>query len=122
MKQVLEWMLADPPWELPNYVGNFGHDLKETWAWIMTGGAVLGTMVPMTPTIPRPLGTSNSESKVSVSNGELPSPRQAMSKVWLANDVKHTLDKGVWEATPATHRGWRIFMEVSDLSDLLALH
>src|SRR5882724_13568475 len=37
-QNVLQWEQADLPWELPNYIGNFMQALKETQAWIMTGG------------------------------------------------------------------------------------
>jgi len=44
---------------------------------------------------------------------ELPSPWQVVSKVQQLDDMKHILNKGPWEATPAVCQGWKVFIDVS---------
>jgi len=53
---------------------------------------------------------------VEESKEDYPSPGWVASKVQWSDQVKHTLDKGPWVATPAVCQGWKIFMEVSLLS------
>ena len=81
-------------------------------AWIASGGAVEQEVVTPPPTLPRPLAPSDGESEVGVSDTELPSPRQIVPKVRQADDIEHSLDKGLWVGTGATRRGWRIFVNV----------
>jgi len=49
---VLEWEKADPPWELPMYIGNFAWDLQAMQAWIATGGAAAPVTVEPTRMVP----------------------------------------------------------------------
>ena len=92
-------------------------DLQEMQAWIMMGGAAAPvTIVPMRImplTDPKPPALSDSKSEVGVSNEELPTLQQVLSKVWQVDDINHMLYKGVWAMTPATCRGWEIFVQVS---------
>jgi len=80
-------------------------------AWITTDGAAgPATVEPvriMPPTNSRPLVTSDNESKVRVSDKELPTLQSIMSKVW---QVEHVLDKGAWVAMPAKCHGWEIYI------------
>ena len=48
---------------------------------------------------------SNGESKVVVSDIELPSLRHLVPKVQLSDNVKHILNKGPWAATSVVHQG-----------------
>jgi|SRR5882724_8151725 len=91
--------------------------LKETQAWIATGGvaapetaAPLG-IIPLTNSMP-PV-PSIGESEVGGSDVELPMPKQLLSKVQQADDVEHVLNKGAWATMLVTHWGWEIFMDVS---------
>src|SRR5882724_8475742 len=72
------------------------------------------------PTLPPPLAHSDGESKVGVSDAELPSPHQIIPKVHQADDVEHTLDKGLWVGTGAMRQGWRIYVGVSACLSLFA--
>jgi len=65
------------------------------------------------PNSPSPLAPSDSKSEVGVSNTELPSPHQIVSKVCQVDDVEHTLNKGLWVGTGATRQGWKIFIKVN---------
>ena len=80
--------------------------------WIASGGVVEQEVVAPPPTLPRPLAPSDGESEVGVSNTELPSPRQIVPKVCQADDIEHTLDKGLWVGTGAMRRGWKIFVNM----------
>ena len=94
--------------------------LKETQAWIVSGGvaapvvaAPLQNLPPTDPTLPAP---RNGESKVSASDKELPTPKHLLSNVWLLDEVKHVLDKGAWAMTQAMwaskkYRGHRVLPE-----------
>ena len=77
-QQVLQWGRADPPWELPDYVGNLAWALQDMQAWIATSGAVVMMDVEpvrmMPPTTIKPLVPSDSESEVDMSDEELPTP------------------------------------------------
>jgi len=116
LRNVVQWERADPPWELPNYIGEFSQALEETQAWIMTGGVAapvptVPLWIPLTtPTLPIP---SNVESEVSTSEEELLTLKCLLPKVWLSDEVEHVLDKGQWAVTPATRMGWKIFVDVS---------
>ena len=113
-KNVLRWEQVDPPWVLPNYVSELVQALEDTKAWIATSGvATLTVMVPNGPVPSDP--ASAGESKVGVSDEELPTPHKVLSKVQQADDVEHVLDKGVWAATPTKCWGWQIFVQVSTL-------
>ena len=77
-QQVLQWEQADPPWEIPNYVGDLVQALQDTQAWIVTSGAVVMTDMEPTRTMPlttiNPLVLSDSKSEVDMSDEELPTP------------------------------------------------
>src|SRR5882724_2090986 len=114
---VIRWERADPPWELPDYVGEFAWSLEETQVWIVSGGvaapvvvAPLRNLPPTDLTLPAP---SDSESEVGASDEELPTPRHLLSKVQLLDEVKHVLDKGAWATTPAMRVRWKIFVDMS---------
>jgi len=115
----MQWERADLPWELPDYIGKFAQALKETQAWITTGGvaapateAPLQMVPPTNLTLPAP---SNGKSEVSVSDKELLTPKCLLSKVQQVDDIEHVLDKGAWVAMLAMHWGWEIFVEVSSV-------
>ena len=82
-------------------------------AWIASGGVIEKVVVVPLPTLLAPTAPSNSESKVMVSDTELPSPFQVIPKVHQMDDVEHTLDKGLWVGTGAMQQGWKIFVNVS---------
>ena len=91
--------------------------LKETQAWITSGGVAAPVVVvplqnlpPTDPTLPVP---SDSESEVGALDEELPTPKHLLSKVQRLDKVEHGLDKGAWAMTQATHVGWKIFVDVS---------
>src|SRR5882724_7054034 len=114
---VVRWERADPPWELPKYVGEFARSLEETQVWIANGGVAAPVVVapllnlpPTDPTLPAP---SDGESEVGASDEELPTPKRLLSKVRRSDEVEHVLDKGAWATTPATRVGWKIFVDVS---------
>src|SRR5882724_13725148 len=106
-RNVLCWERVDPPWELPDSVGQLVRALQETQAWIASGGIIKSMVVAAPPTLPQP-ALSDGESEVTMSNGELP-----VSKVQWSDEVEHTLDKGLWVGIGATQRGWKIFVKVS---------
>src|SRR5882724_133258 len=62
------------------------------------------------PTLPLPVAPSNGESEVGASDAELPSPLHIVPKVCQADDVEHTLNKGLWVGTGAKRWGWRIYI------------
>ena len=97
----MHWECVDPPWELPDYVSDLARALQDTGAWITLGGIIEQVVVAPPPTLPPPVAPSDSESKVGASDAELPSPRQIVPKVCQADDVEHTLDKGLWVGTGA---------------------
>jgi len=119
-RNVLRWEHVDPPWELPDYVGDLSWALRDTRAWVASGGIVEQVVVAPPPTLPPPVAPSDSESEVGPSDAELPSPRQLVPKVRQADDVEHTLDKGLWVGTGAKRRGWKIFVGVSVYLSLFA--
>jgi len=87
-------------------------------AWIVTSG--MAASVPVATGAPAPPNhTSDGESEVGVSDAELPTPQKHLSKVQQADEVEHVLDKGLWAATPATHWGWQIFIDVSSALSFL---
>ena len=113
----MQWERADPPWELPNYIGEFAQALKENQAWIASGGVAapvtavpLWILPPTDPTLPAP---RNGESEVSASDEELLIQKHLFPKVRLSDKVEHMLDKDAWATTLATHIGWKIFVDVS---------
>ena len=91
-----------PPWELSDYVSDLAQALQVTGAWIASGGVVEQEVVAPPLTLPQPSAPSNSESEVGVSDTEFPSPRKIIPKVHQADDIEHTLDKGLWVGTGAT--------------------
>ena len=106
------WEHVNPPWVLPDYIGELAQALQDMKAWIATGGiAALVSMATGAPTPPD--HASDGESKVGVSDVELPTPQKLLSKVQRADEVEHVLDKGLWAAMPAKHWGWQIFVDVS---------
>ena len=56
-------------------------------------------MVAAPPTLSQPLVSSDGESELGISDTELPSAQQVVSKVRQSDKVEHVLDKGVWVAT-----------------------
>src|SRR5882724_6878825 len=82
-------------------------------AWIASGRVVEQEVVMSPLTLPLPSAPSDGKSEVGVSDTELPSPRQIILKVHQADDVEHTLDKGLWVGTGATQCGWKIFVDMS---------
>ena len=110
-RNVLWWERVDPPWVLPDYVGELAQHLQTMKAWIATRGTMAGDP-------PAPVkNASDSESEVPGSEDappeELPSPCQLLPKVLQSDQVEHVLDKGAWAATLAIHQGWKIFIDVS---------
>src|SRR5882724_1253830 len=101
-QNVLHWEHVDPPWELPDYIGDLAQALQVTGVWIASGGIVEQEVVVPPLTLSRPLAPSDGKSEVGVSDTELPSPRQIVPKVRRADDIEHTLDKGLWVGTGAT--------------------
>ena len=91
----MRWEHVDPPWELPDYVSDLARALQDTGAWIASGGIIEQVVVVPPPTLPLPVAPSDGKSKVGISNAELPSPHQIVPKVCQADDVEHTLDKGL---------------------------
>jgi len=75
---------ADPPWELPEYVGEFARSLEETQVWIANGGvaapvvvAPLLNLLPTDPTLPTPVTVN-----LSWCIGQrAPDPKRLLSKV-----------------------------------------
>src|SRR5882724_11114537 len=51
-KNVLHWECVDPPWELPDYVGDLARALQETGAWIASGSVIEQVVVAPPPTPP----------------------------------------------------------------------
>ena len=87
--------------------------LQVTNAWIVSGGVIEQVVVAAPQTLPQPSVLSDGESEVRTSNDKLPSSKQPVSKVRQLDDVEHVLIKGVWAATGAKCKGWRIFVKVS---------
>ena len=100
-RNALGWEHVDPPWELPDYVGGLSRALQDTGAWIASGGIIKQVVVAPPLTFPLLVAPSDGESKVGVSDAELPSPFQIVPKVHQADDVEHTLNKGLWVGTGA---------------------
>ena len=63
---------VDPPWELPNYIGDLAQALQDKQAWIVSGGIVESMVVADPPTLPQPGAHSDGESEVMISDGDLP--------------------------------------------------
>jgi len=85
-KNVLHWEWVNPPWVLPDYIGELAQALEDTKAWITTSGAATSTvMVPNGPVPSNP--ASAGESKVGTSDEELPTLRKVLSKVRQADDI-----------------------------------
>ena len=91
--------------------------LKETQAWIATGGVASPATAAPLRIIPlpnlMPPAPSDSESEVGGSDMELPTQKRLLSKVQWADDVEHVLDKGACATMPVTCQGWEIFVDVS---------
>jgi len=98
-RNALRWEWADLPVELPAYVSNLSRALQTTQAWIAAGGIVEQVVVAAPPTLSQPLVSSDGKSELGISDAELPSPQQVVSKVHQLDKVEHVLDKGVWVAT-----------------------
>jgi len=75
--------------------------LQDTKVWIASSGVVEQVVVAPLPTLPQPTAPSDGESKIVVSDAELPSPLQVIPKVCQADDIEHTLNKGLWMGTGA---------------------
>ena len=110
---------------LPDYIRDFSQRLVAAQSWIEKGGpdpsASMATLPPFDVTVgltqPTDHAVSNGESEIDVSVGELPSPRGLLPKVHRDDQVRITLDKGNWAATPAVRQGAKIFIEVSVAPD-----
>ena len=89
-------------------------------AWIASGGIIKLVVLAPPPTLPPLVAPSDGESEVGDSDAELPSPRQIVPKVCQADDMEHTLNKGLWVGTGAKRRGWRIYVGVSACLSLFA--
>ena len=107
------WERVDPPWELPNYIGDLLQALENTKAWITSGGVVEQVAVATLLNLPQPMAPSDGESEVRASNTKLPSPHQVITKVQQVDDMEHTLNKGLWVGTRAIQWGWKIFVNLS---------
>src|SRR5882724_8657065 len=94
-RNVLCWEQVDPPWELPDYISDLVQALQDTQVWIASSGVVEQVVVAPLPTLPQPTAPSDGESKIVVSDAELPSPLQVIPKVCQADDIEHTLNKGL---------------------------
>ena len=117
-KNVLRWERVNPPWVLPNYFSELAQALKDMKAWITTGG--MAASVPMATGVTAPPNhASDGESKFGMSDVELLTPQNLLSKVRRADKVEHMLNKGLWAVTPATHRGWQIFIDVGSALSFL---
>jgi len=64
-------------------------------------------------TLPQPPAPNDGESEVGDSDAELSSPHQIVPKVHQADDMEHTLGKGLWVGTGVMQCGWKIFIDVS---------
>jgi len=71
-RNVLHWEQVDPPWELPNYVGDLARALQDTQVWITSGGIIENVVVVAPSTLPQPVAPSDRKSTVEISDGELP--------------------------------------------------
>ena len=54
-QNVLHWEHVDPPWELPDYVGDLAQALQVTGAWIASGRVVKQEVVAPPPDSPSTL-------------------------------------------------------------------
>src|SRR5882672_9790131 len=108
-RRIQDWTRLDPLWALPDCVADLARAVKESQAWVMTGGLVVDDPV-------RPADSAG-ESEVD----ELPSPQPAQPKVQRGDQDQHMLDKGPWEMTPAVREGWKIFVGVSPSPTFLSL-
>src|SRR5882724_2033195 len=115
-RNVLCWERIDPPWELPDYVGDLLRALQDMGAWIAAGRILKQVVVVPPLTLPQPSAPSGGKYEVGVSDEELPSPQQLVTKVQQLDAVEHALDKGLWVGTGATRRGWKIFVKASPSS------
>ena len=100
-RNVLCWEWVNPPWELPNYVGDLSWALQDMGAWIAAGRIIEQVVVAPPLTLSQPSAPSDGESEVGVSDEELPSPQQLVPKVQQSDAVEHSLDKGLWAGTGA---------------------
>ena len=87
--------------------------LQDMGAWIASDGIVKQVVVAPPPTLPQPSAPSHGKSEVGASDPELPSPHHIFPKVHQADNVEHTLEKGLWVGTGVMQRGWKIFVDVS---------
>ena len=94
---------------LPDYACDFSQRLVAAQSWIEKGGpnpsTSTATLPPFDVTVgltqPTDHAASDGESEIDISVGELPSPRGLLPKVRCDDQVRITLDKGNWAATPA---------------------
>ena len=116
-QNALQWEQVNLPWELPNYIGELAQALQATKAWIAMGG-VPDSATVVTNMITPHNNADEGKSKAPGSEGapqeELLTLHWLVPKVLQLDQVEHTLDKGAWATTPATHQGWKIFVVVSD--------
>ena len=71
-RNVLCWEQVNPPWELPDYIGELMRALQDMQAWIMFGSGIVENMVVAAPpTLPHPVAPSDGESEVRISDVEL---------------------------------------------------
>src|SRR5882724_858743 len=89
-RNVLCWEQFNPPWELPDYIGDLAQTLQDTQVWIASGGIVENVVVAAPPTLPQPVAPNHGESEVEISDKELP-----VSKVRWSDKVEHMLNKGL---------------------------
>ena len=71
-------------------------------AWIASGGVIEQVVLVPPLALPQPLAPSDGKSEAGASDTKLPSPRQIVPKVHQADDIEHTLDKGLWAGTGVT--------------------
>jgi len=71
-RNVLCWEQFNPPWELPDYIGDLAQTLQDTQVWIASGGIVENVVVAAPPTLPQPVAPSHNESEGEISDRELP--------------------------------------------------
>jgi len=87
-RNVHHWEQVNPPWELPDYVGDLTWALQDTQAWIASGGIVDNMVVAAPPTLPQPVAPVTVNLRLRYQT-ETP-----CSKVQQSDKVEHMLDKG----------------------------
>jgi len=97
-------------WEVPKYIRLFNQDLAVVQAWIATGG----TTATLGPVYFRP--ASDGKSEADESDEELMPASRLFPKVQQDDQMRHKLDRGAWEETPAVRQGDQILIQVHFLS------